>query len=54
LTIGRGLSDHAIRARLHAGGVSAARTLIDACGAGLERDRGSAGGALAGRPEPPM
>jgi bacterioferritin-associated ferredoxin len=30
----RGLSDHAIHARLHAGGVSAARSLIDACGAG--------------------
>jgi bacterioferritin-associated ferredoxin len=32
----RGLSDHAIRARLHAGGVGAARQLVDGCGAGAD------------------
>jgi bacterioferritin-associated ferredoxin len=32
----RALSDHAIRTRLHDGGVGAARALIDGCGAGAD------------------
>ena len=32
----RGLSDHAVRARMTAGGAESARSLIEACGAGTD------------------